>query len=140
MKLMKKHDTAANGAAAPIGEAVVEIARMGFRVLATEGTARDLRERGIEVEVVPKVGEASPNVVDRIEAGEVDLVINTVGPDAKAVRDSFSIRRVALLRGVPYFTTAAAARAACGAIQALRNATIGVRSLQEIHPEYRSPG
>ncbi|UCE87409.1 MAG: ATP-grasp domain-containing protein, partial [Deltaproteobacteria bacterium] len=125
---------------APIGEAVVEIARMGFRVLATEGTARDLRERGIEVEVVPKVGEASPNVVDRIQAGEVDLVINTVGPDAKAVRDSFSIRRVALLRGVPYFTTAAAARAACGAIQALRNATIGVRSLQEIHPEYRSPG
>jgi carbamoyl-phosphate synthase large subunit len=79
-------------------------------------------------------------VVDRIEAGEVDLVINTVRPDATAVRDSFAIRRAALLRGVPYFTTAAAARAACEAIQALRNATIGVRSLQEIHPDYGSSG
>jgi carbamoyl-phosphate synthase large subunit len=123
-----------------IGDSVVEIARTGFRVLATEGTARVLRTRGIDVELVGKVGEQSPNVVDRIEAGEVDLVINTVRPDATAVRDSFAIRRAALLRGVPYFTTAAAARAACEAIQALRNATIGVRSLQEIHPDYGSSG
>ena len=54
--------------------------------------------------------------------------------DAIAVRDSASIRRTALLRGLPYFTTVAAARAGAGAIRALQNESIGVRSLQEIHP------
>ena len=60
-------------------------------------------------------------------------MINTVGSDPAAVRDSASIRRSALLRGVPYFTTAAAVRAGVGAIRALRKGSIGVRSLQEIH-------
>jgi carbamoyl-phosphate synthase large subunit len=79
------------------------------------------------------VGQGHPDVVERIEAGEVDLVINTVRNDPVAVRDSASIRRSALLRQIPYFTTAAAARAAVGAIHALRLGSIGVRSLQEIH-------
>jgi carbamoyl-phosphate synthase large subunit len=63
----------------------------------------------------------------------VDLVINTVGNDPVAVRDSASLRRSALLRGVPYFTTAAAVRAGVDAIRALRLESIGVRTLQEIH-------
>ncbi len=116
-----------------IADAIAELAEMGFQVVATEGTARTLKDRGIEVAVVNKVREGSPHVVDAIESGRVDLVINTVGPDPSAVKDSFSIRRVSLMKGVPYFTTVAAGRAASGAIRALRAATIGVRSLQEIH-------
>jgi carbamoyl-phosphate synthase large subunit len=115
-------------------EPVAELVRQGFRVLATEGTARSLREAGIEAERVNKVREGSPNMVDRIEAGDVALVINTVEPAPQSVRDSRAMRRAALQRGVPYFTTLAGARAAAGAIRALRQGTIGVRSLQEIHP------
>jgi carbamoyl-phosphate synthase large subunit len=117
-----------------IREPVAELARQGFRVLATEGTSRSLEAAGIRAERVNKVQEGSPHVVDRIEAGDVALVINTVSPEPQAVRDSRSIRRAALQRGVPYFTTLAGARAAAGAVRALRQGTIGVRSLQEIHP------
>ena len=116
-----------------VAEAVRELAALGFEVLATEGTARAIERLGVQVGVVPKVGQGSPDVVERIEAGEVALVINTVSPDPAAVEDSFAIRRAALQRGLPYFTTAAAARAAAGAIRALRAGSIGVRSLQEIH-------
>jgi carbamoyl-phosphate synthase large subunit len=88
--------------------------------------------------MVPKVGEGHPDTVERIEAGEVDLVINTVGSDPQSVRDSASIRRSALLRAVPYFTTLAGARAAAGAIRALQLESIGVRALQDIHPGTRA--
>jgi len=80
-------------------------------------------EIGVTAESVAKVGRAAQGALDtvgRIEAGEVDLVINTVGSDPSAVRDSASLRRTALLRGVPYFTTVAAARAGAGAIRALQ--------------------
>ncbi|MEN8160317.1 MAG: carbamoyl phosphate synthase large subunit, partial [Myxococcota bacterium] len=110
-----------------------EFVDAGFKLLATDGTAKALEEAGLAVDVVAKVGEGSPNVVDRIEAGDVDLVVNTVGAEPRAVRDSFSIRRAALQRGLPYFTTFAALRAAAGAVKALRQGTIGVRSLQEVH-------
>jgi carbamoyl-phosphate synthase large subunit len=117
-----------------IREPIAELVRQGFRVLATEGTARSLSEVGIQAERVNKVQQGSPHLVERIEAGDVHLVINTVGPEPQAIRDSRSMRRAALQRGVPYFTTLAGARAAAGAIRALRQGTIGVRSLQEIHP------
>ncbi len=116
-------------------EPVAQLARLGFRVLATEGTAATLKAAGVEAEVVRKVKEGSPHLVDRIEAADVDLVINTVGSDSQGVKDSFSIRRATLQGGIPYFTTLAAARAAAGAIDALCQGTIGVRSLQEIHPQ-----
>jgi carbamoyl-phosphate synthase large subunit len=118
---------------ARICDCVRELAANGFRVLATPGTARALRALGVEAEAVPKVGRGHPDVVERIESGDVDLVINTVQSDPVAVRDSAAIRRSTLLREVPYFTTAAAARAAVGAIRGLRLESIGVRSLQEIH-------
>jgi carbamoyl-phosphate synthase large subunit len=119
-----------------ICEVVRELAERGFRVVATDGTARALAGVGVTVDTVPKVGHGAderPDTVQLIEAGRIDLVINTVGSDPVAVRDSASIRRTALLRGVPYFTTAAAARAGVGAIRALQAESIGVRSLQEIH-------
>jgi len=116
-----------------IGEAVEEIAESGFELLATEGTARLVDALGYPVRVVPKVGKGHPDVVECIEAGEVDLVFNTVHQDPSVVRDSFAIRRAALTRGVPYFTTLAALRAAAGAIRAMRLESIGVRALQEVH-------
>ena len=116
-----------------IAEAVAQLVDCGFRVVATRGTAADLREAGIPCETVNKVAEGAPHVVDLIERGEVALVINTVSNDPKAIADSFSIRRAALVRQIPYFTTVAGARAAAGAIRALKHGEIGVRALQEIH-------
>jgi carbamoyl-phosphate synthase large subunit len=112
---------------------VRELAESGFRVVATPGTADSLAAIGVQAETAPKVGQGNPDVVQRIESGDVDLVINTVSSDPGAVRDSAAIRRSALLRQIPYFTTAPAALAAVGAIRALRLESIGVRSLQEIH-------
>ncbi len=105
----------------------------GFKVVATRGTARVLLEHGIESTTLNKAHEGSPHTVDCIESGEANLVINTVAPDTKAIEDSFSMRRAALQRGIPYCTTLAAARASAGAIRALQQESIGVRSLQEIH-------
>jgi carbamoyl-phosphate synthase large subunit len=116
-----------------ISEAVRQLVENGFRVLATPGTAEVLASVGIESEAVPKVGQGEPDVVKRIEAGDVDLVINTVGSDPDSVRDSASIRRSALLRAIPYFTTLAGALAGVDAIRALQLESIGVRALQEIH-------
>ena len=117
-----------------IGEAVKELADAGFEILATKGTARMIHALGIPVELVPKVGEGSPNVVERIEAGDIAVVFNTVEQDPRAVRDSFAIRRAALQRGIAYFTTHAALRAAAGAVHATRDRTIGVKAIQDIHP------
>jgi carbamoyl-phosphate synthase large subunit len=116
-----------------VASAIRELARNGFSVLATPGTAAFLRGLGIEAVTVAKVGQGPDDVVARIEKGEVDLVINTVESEPKAARDSLAIRRSALQRGLPYFTTAAGARAAVSAIRALQLESIGVRSLQEIH-------
>jgi carbamoyl-phosphate synthase large subunit len=118
---------------AAIGQSVLELARNGFHVLATDGTATHLEALGVRVERIAKVGHGSPDTVDRIEKGEVHLVINTVGTEPKASQDSLSMRRAALMRGVPYFTTVAGVRAATGGIRAMQAESIGVRSLQEIH-------
>jgi carbamoyl-phosphate synthase large subunit len=119
-----------------ICDCVKDLAENGFEVLATAGTGRALEEVGVTLMTVPKVGRAGAGERDTVEwiaSGDVDLVINTVGSDPEVVRDSASLRRTALLSGVPYFTTAAAVRAAVGAIRALQQESIGVRSLQEIH-------
>ena len=118
---------------AEIAEPVRVLAGEGFRILATAGTAATLNEAGVESEVINKVREGSPHTVDAIDGGSVDLVINTVDHDPESTRASFAIRRVALQRGVPYCTTLAAAKASASAIQALRQESIGVRSLQQIH-------
>jgi len=116
-----------------VGRDLAELAREGFRLFATEGTAKALEKLGVPVETVAKVGEGTPDTVSRIRDGDVAMVINTAGSDPRSVRDSFSMRRAALTEGLPYFTTAAAARAAVGAILALRKESIGVRALQQVH-------
>jgi len=105
----------------------------GFKVVATRGTAETLARLGIDAEVINKVHEGSPHTADRIESGDVTLVINTTNSNPKSIEDSKSLRRAALLAGVPYCTTLAAARASADAIAALRAESIGVRSLQQIH-------
>ena len=77
--------------------------------------------------------EGRPHCVDAIVNGEFALVINTTTSGGQAIRDSFSIRRTALTKDVPYFTTMAAARAAALAIASLKRGALDVRSLQEYH-------
>jgi carbamoyl-phosphate synthase large subunit len=105
---------------------------LGFRIYATGGTARAIRGMGVPVERIKKIGEGSPNVVDHIESGEVDLVINTpTGTGARS--DGWEIRRAAVGRGIPCITTVTAASAAQRAILARRKGEVEVRSLQELH-------
>jgi carbamoyl-phosphate synthase large subunit len=105
---------------------------LGFRIYATGGTARAIRGMGVPVERIRKIGEGSPNVVDHIESGDVDLVINTpTGTGARS--DGWEIRRAAVGRGIPCITTVTAASAAQRAILANRTAQVEVRSLQELH-------
>ena len=105
---------------------------MGFRVLATGGTATAIRRMGVPVERIRKLSEGSPNVVERIEADEVDLVVNTpTGSGARA--DGYEIRRAAIGRGIPCITTMSGASAAQRAIRAQRAGETSVISLQELH-------
>jgi carbamoyl-phosphate synthase large subunit len=107
---------------------------LGFRVLATDGTFKYLKNAGIDVDHVFKVSEGRPNCVDRMLDGDVHLVINTT-QGSQAIQDSFSIRRTALMRGLPYYTTLSGARAAVGAIAKLRAGQMTVCSLQEFQRE-----
>ena len=94
------------------------LADMGFELLATDGTARDLAHRGLTVRRINKVLQGRPHCEDAIINGEVQLVINTT-EGAQAIRDSMSIRRSALMKNVPHYTTISGAAAAVEAIQAL---------------------
>jgi carbamoyl-phosphate synthase large subunit len=108
---------------------VRELAEMGFRIIATRGTKRHLDGYGIPTERVNKVLEGRPHIVDAITNGEVDIVFNTT-EGAKALADSFSIRRSALLYHIPYYTTLAGALAVTQAIRALRAGGLKVAPLQ----------
>ncbi|WP_456481657.1 carbamoyl-phosphate synthase large subunit [Methanopyrus sp.] len=110
-----------------------KLRRLGFDLLATRGTASYLRERGIECEVVRKVSEGSPNIVDLIREGEVDLVINTPTKGKDARRDGYAIRRAAVKFKVPYITTIAAAKAVVEAIELVKKKGITVNCLHDIH-------
>jgi carbamoyl-phosphate synthase large subunit len=104
----------------------------GYEISATRGTADAFRRARIPCEAINKVLEGSPHVVDAIRSGTIAMVVNTtIG--AREVRDSYSLRRQTLLMNIPYFTTIAAALAACDAIESGRGADGGVRvrSLQE---------
>jgi carbamoyl-phosphate synthase large subunit len=99
----------------------------GFRVIATGGTCDFLREAGLDVELVKKVLEGRPNIVDAMKNGEVQLMFNTT-EGRQSLEDSFSLRRTALMMKIPYFTTTAGALAAAQAITA--EGELEVRPLQ----------
>jgi carbamoyl-phosphate synthase large subunit len=113
------------------------LARMGFSLIATDGTASALRGAGIDVRTVLKVHEGRPHVVDHLKNRDVQLVINTVG-DRASQRDSVIIRRTALSAGIPYVTTLAGAKAATAAIEARPRGAVEIRSLQEYYQETRN--
>jgi len=117
------------GAVIPIGR---ELADLGFALCATEGTREALREAGVPAEHVFKVNEGRPNAVDRMEAGEIQLVINTpLGKDSRF--DEAAIRAAALRLSIPCLTTLSAATAAVEGIRARQEGVTGVASLQEYH-------
>jgi carbamoyl-phosphate synthase large subunit len=118
------------------GQSVIiarKLARLGFELMATLGTAARLREVGLEVAGVFKVNEGRPNVVDHIKRGEIALIINT--PLGRASHfDEQAIRRAALQYNVPCVTTMTGAQAIVEAIAAqTANGAMKVRSLQELH-------
>ncbi len=115
---------------------IVEPARMfqelGFKILATKGTASFLRKQGVNLEEVFKVHEGRPHVVDHIKNKAIHLVINTAS-DKKTVRDSSAIRQTTLLYGIPYTTTVAGAKAMAMAVKEQKGRGLSVKSLQEYH-------
>jgi carbamoyl-phosphate synthase large subunit len=121
----------------------VQVARrlrnLGFSLVATEGTAQAFDVARIPVDRINKVQQGSPHVVDAIREGTVQLVINTTQA-TQAIRDSYSIRRGALLASIPYFTTIAAALAVVDALEIralMGKESKSVRSLQEWHARSR---
>ena len=115
---------------------VLRLADLGFEVLATEGTADVLRRHGVDATVVRKHSEAAAGVetiVDRILAGDVEMIINTPYGNSGPRVDGYEIRAAAVSRGVPCITTVQGAAAAVQGIEAMTAGRIGVRSLQDAH-------
>ena len=112
------------------------LVELGFRIVATRGTAAAIEAAGLPVQVVNKVTEGRPHIVDMLKNGEVSLVINTVEERRNAIADSRLIRTHALASRVTFFTTIAGASAAVEGLQYLRNGDgsgITVYSLQDLH-------
>ena len=116
--------------------AIVELARelveKGYRLVATRGTAVAIKADGIECDVVNKVLEGQPHIVDMIKNGQIDLIVNTT-EGKQAIADSYTIRRTALQHKISYSTTLAGARATCMALEYLNSSN--VISLQSLHQE-----
>ena len=113
------------------------LAEMGFRLVATRGTAKVLERHGLAVDAVHKVAEGwRPNIVDFMKQGEIALVINTP-EDGRARKDSYLIRRTAVMQNIPYYTTMDGAQAALEAIEAQRTGVLEVRPLQAYYEDLK---
>lgn len=104
---------------------------LGFEIIATRGSAAFLQQNGVPARSINKVKEGRPHIVDAIVSGEVAIVLNTETADAQSRRDSFSIRRAALVNRVVYYTTVAGAQAAAAGLASVRQHR--PQSLQEWH-------
>ena len=116
-----------------------ELAGMGFRLVATRGTAEALTAAGVEVEAINKVHEGRPHIVDAIKNGEIHLVVNTT-EGAQAIADSYELRRSALEYKIPYFTTIAGSQAMLRAIAALKSGSLAVATLQSYSQKFEGQG
>jgi carbamoyl-phosphate synthase large subunit len=123
----------------PAAVAVAQLLHdLGFTIVATRGTAEAIQRWGVPATVINKIADGSPHVVDLIESGEVDLVVNT--PTGSGARtDGWEIRRAAVARGIPALTTLSAGLSAARAIAAARQGEVGVVSLQELHAARAAP-
>jgi carbamoyl-phosphate synthase large subunit len=117
-------------------EIAQSLAKLGFTLYATRGTAAVFTEAGINVNVINKVAEGRPHIVDMIKNGEISLIINTVKNQRSAIRDSYSIRHAALQAKVTYYTTLAGARAACVGITDKRE--LQTYNLQKLHVQLKA--
>ncbi len=115
-----------------MGTLARDLIELGFNVVATKGTAAFIREQGLPVEEVFKVGEGRPHIVDMMINGQIDWIINTpLGGESRY--DERAIRRTAIEHGLPIITTIAGAKAAVAGFRAMRDGVPSVRSLQEYH-------
>ena len=114
------------------------LADLGFEVLATRGTANTLRRNGIPCTVVRKHFEGPDNIVDLINAGQVDMIINTPYGNPGPRVDGYEIRTAAVARGIPCITTIQGAAAAVQGVEALIRGDITVRPLQSLHAALRA--
>jgi carbamoyl-phosphate synthase large subunit len=121
-------------------EGIIEPARrfqaLGFKIFATEGTHRYLKELGIESQLINKVHEGRPNIVDAIKNGEIHLVINTPAGKQSEYDDSY-IRKNAIKYKIQYITQTSAALAATVGIEAMKTGAYKVKSLQEYHADIK---
>jgi carbamoyl-phosphate synthase large subunit len=110
--------------------------KLGFEILATEGTAEELSKEGVKVELVKKISEGSPNILDRIKNREVQLIINTPTGGKMQFSDGYFIRRNAVDLKIPYITTISGATAAVNAIESMSKKETTIRSLNEYHKDH----
>jgi carbamoyl-phosphate synthase large subunit len=119
---------------------VIDVARMfeklGFKILATNGTNRLLNENGIKSDSILKLHEGRPNILDAITNKEINLIINTPIGKLSTYDDSY-IRKAAIKHKIPYITTLAAAVAAAKGIEACRKERGAVKSIQEYHRDIK---
>jgi carbamoyl-phosphate synthase large subunit len=109
-----------------------ELERLGFSLVATRGTAQVLSSGGMKVEIVNKVAEPRPNILDLIHSGSIDLILNT--PAGKGPRsDDYEIRRAAVLHKIPCVTTISGAMATVNGIASMQSKRFEVKTLQEYH-------
>jgi carbamoyl-phosphate synthase large subunit len=118
---------------------IKRLADLGFEVVATEGTADVLRRNGVEVTTARKFSEGGHTIVDRIMAGEIDLVFNTPWGNGTRV-DGYEIRTAAVAKGVPCITTIQGAAACVQGIEAMVRGDMDVRPLQDYHASLRASG
>jgi carbamoyl-phosphate synthase large subunit len=111
-----------------------KLSDMGFEILATEGTAKILMSNSMKVRVLKKISEGSPNVLDAVKNGEIDLIINTAS-GKRPHRDGAVIRSAAVMRGLPCITTLAGAQASINGIEAMLAKDEEVKPLQEYYGE-----
>ena len=117
--------------------AVEKMVELGFKIIATGGTAAHLQSKGLPVEIVNKVAQGRPHIVDRLLDGEVAIVFNTT-EGWQSLKDSHSIRTTALTKKVPYFTTAPASLAAARSIEAVRGTRLKSARSNPIIPPPRA--
>jgi carbamoyl-phosphate synthase large subunit len=113
-------------------ESARRLAEMGWEIVSTSGTASYLLDQGVPATRINRVSEGRPHCVDALKNREVDMVFNTTF-GAQSVKDSYSIRRTALVYNIAYFTTVAGMNAAVDAIECLRKENLDVKPLQEYY-------
>jgi carbamoyl-phosphate synthase large subunit len=113
-----------------------EFEKLGFKILATEGTHKLLTKNGVKSEHILKMHEGRPNILDSIKNGQIQLVINTPNGKQSKHDDSY-IRKAAIKYKIPYITTAAAAAAAAKGIAAFKKKPSQIKSLQEYHADIK---